>query len=345
MIFLLWDKMRISVEDKKKIVKSFKLGTNINDIVKVWNIDKSSVYKWVKKVERGETLERKKSPGSGRLSSINEKNQKRILRILKKPASKFGFETDLWTTARIQSVCKKELNLKVSRMCIWRFLINFRQSFKKVQKQYYETDFKEQEKWKRSTKRKIMNAVKKYKAILYFEDEANVSLTPVMGKSWGAVGEKVVHKVTGNKGSVSAISAINKDGRLVFNVYDGGKRFNSDDIIKFLKRMLKHHKRRHLVIVMDRATCHTSKKTKEFIKSQKRLHVFYLPPRSPELNPDEQVWAHLKNHELKSHQETTTKGLKKLTSKKLKSLSRNKSKVRGIFKRCDNYNLYLLKNR
>ncbi len=333
--------MSILAKDKRMIVKSFMRGVHISDIVEIWGVDKSSVYKWVKKAKRGESLERKKSPGSGRLSSIDRRNGNKILKMIKMPASKFGFETDLWTTTRILTVCKKRLKLNISRMCIWRFLTQFRKSFKKVQKQYYETDIEEQEKWKRTTRRKITRTVKKHRAILYFEDESNIALTPVMGKSWGGIGEKVIHKVTGNKGSVSAISAISKDGRLIFNVFDKGKRFNSDDIIRFLKRMLKYHEKRHLVVVMDRATCHTSKKTKTFIKTQKRLHVFYLPPRSPELNPDEQVWAHLKNHELKSHQETTTNGLKLLTKKKLQALSRNQSKVRGIFKRCDNSNIYL----
>ncbi len=81
--------------------------------------------------------------------------------------------------------------------------------------------------------------------------------------------------------------------------------------------MLKEHGLRHLVVVMDRAPIHRSKKVKEFISSQKRLHVFYLPPRSPELNPDEKVWNHLKYHELKGHQETSLDGLKKLSKKKL----------------------------
>lgn len=51
--------------------------------------------------------------------------------------------------------------------------------------------------------------------------------------------------------------------------------------------MLKHHTRRHLIVVMDQAPSHRSKKLKEFINLQKRLHVFFLPPRSPEYKPDE----------------------------------------------------------
>ena len=161
-----------------------------------------------------------------------------------------------------------------------------------------------------------------------------------MGKTWSGVGEKVIHRSTANRGSISAISSISNDGRLVFNLFDQGKRFKSDDIINFLKQMLDHHPRRHLVVIMDRAPCHTSKRTYNFINSQKRLHVFLLPSRSPELNPDEQVWSHLKNHELKSHQEKDLKGLKKLARKKLRKLSREPRKLMGIFKHCDNANLF-----
>ena len=103
-------------------------------------------------------------------------------------------------------------------------------------------------------------------------------------------------------------------------------------MIEFLQQMLSQHKRRHLVVVMDRAT-HRSKKVKKFIESQKRLHVYYLPPRSPELNPDEKVWNHLKHNDLKGHQETNLDGLEKLSNKKLKALAKNKRKVQAVFLR------------
>ena len=94
-------------------------------------------------------------------------------------------------------------------------------------------------------------------------------------------------KCTGQRGSIATSSAISKSGHLVFNLKRG--RVNSYDVIDFLKQMLKQHRNRHLVVVMDRALTHHSKKVREFISSKKSLHVFYLPPRSPELNPDEKV--------------------------------------------------------
>lgn len=64
------------------------------------------------------------------------------------------------------------------------------------------------------------------------------------------------------------------------------------------------------------------------------MHVFYLPPYSPDWNPDEQVWNHLKNYELKGHQAKTKEELIKLTEIKLLNMAENKAQLRGIFFRC-----------
>jgi transposase len=158
-------------------------------------------------------------------------------------------------------------------------------------------------------------------------------LASVVGKTWGPVGQKTIIKTTGNRGGVSAISAITKSGGLIFNLYDD--KITSEEIIEFLHQMLNHHPRRHLVVVMDQARPHVSKMTKSFIDSKTRLHVYYLPPRSPEYNPDEKVWNHLKNEDLKSHQAKNVKELKKLTRSKLAKLSNSPSMLRGIFNRCE----------
>ena len=138
--------------------------------------------------------------------------------------------------------------------------------------------------------------------------------------------------VTGLRGGVSAMSAITSRGRLIFRLHE--KRITSAEVIDFLAQMLRHHKRRHLVVVMDQAPPHTSKNTVAFINSQPRLHVFHLPKYSPHWNPDEKVWNHLKHQELKGHQARTKAQLKQLTHDKLRTLSKDRRLLRGIFFRC-----------
>ena len=328
-------------KEKQKICEAAKNGYTISHLVKIFGYHRNSISKWLKEEKKGSDFSRKKYPGSGKTPKIDRKTGRKLLKFLKQPASKFGFENDFWTTTRILIVCEKHLRVKLSRMAICRTLKKYEYSYKTPQRQYYETNTQEQKKWVKETIPEINEMVKSKRAILYFEDESNISLTPTLAKTWAPIGQRVSQKVTGNRGSVSAISAISKEGHLLFNVYDAGKRFNAGDIINFFKQMLIYHPRRHLVIVMDRARCHTAKKVQEFIKTQKRLNVFYLPPRSPELNPDEQVWSHLKGHQLKSHKATSVTELKKLTKSKLRATSRNKQKVKGIFKRNDYSHLFL----
>ena len=49
------------------------------------------------------------------------------------------------------------------------------------------------------------------------------------------------------------------------------------------------------LLIVDRGPAHIAKKTRTFVESLKgRLRLFYLPPYSPDRNPDELVWKHLK---------------------------------------------------
>ena len=60
----------------------------------------------------------------------------------------------------------------------------------------------------------------------------------------------------------------------------------------------------------------------------------HLPKYSPDWNPDEKVWNHLKHQELKGHQAKTKNELKILTQKKLNEMSHDRELLQGIFFRC-----------
>jgi transposase len=188
------------------------------------------------------------------------------------------------------------------------------------------------ERWLRRDARQIRAAVGEFRAILYFQDEANVSLTAFLGKTWAPRGRTPQVSVTGHRGGVAAMSAVSRRGRLVFRLYD--KRIASAEVIGFLGQLLAEHRRRHLVVVMDQAPPHVSKRTLTYIAGQRRLHVFYLPKYSPDWNPDEKVWNHLKHHELKAHGARTKQELLALTDRNLTAMAARPSLVRGLFFRC-----------
>ena len=66
-------------------------------------------------------------------------------------------------------------------------------------------------------------------------------------------------------------------------------RFNGDVFISFLKRMIKYS-REKIYFITDGHPAHKTKKLNEWLEESKdRIEVFFLPPYSPELNPQEYV--------------------------------------------------------
>jgi transposase len=308
-------------------------GMPVATVASAYQVNRSTVHRWLERYQEAggnDGLIRK--PVSGRPRILAELNDRQLLSVVLKPASTFGYETDFWTCGRFCHVFKKQYGIISSRWTIWRRLREAGLTYQKPERRYFEASEKERQHWIQKELPRIRRTVKKYKAILYFEDETNISLTALLGKTWSPRGKKPIQRVTGKRGGVSAISALSKKGDFLFTLHE--KRISSEEIIHFLKQLLKHHKRRHVVVVMDKARPHTSKKTKAFMASQKRLHEFYLPAYSPDWNPDEQVWNHLKNHELKGHHAKSKEEIKLLAKKKLSKLSKDSQKLRGIFFRC-----------
>lgn len=313
-------------------VQAVENGMSVSEVAKAYQTHRSTVYRWWNRYCDGqkEGIARKK--GSGRPRLFEEINPVEFKNLVLGSATDYGYESDLWTCRRIQEAIHYKFGLELSKSTIWRRLREAALTYQKPEKKYFERSDEERRKWRRYELPKIQRKVSKYRAILYFQDESNIELSALIGKTWAPRGETPECKTTGNRGGVSALSSITKSGGLVFKLHT--KRIASEEIIEFLKQMLNYHPKRHLVVVMDRATPHTSKKTRSFIDRQKRLHVFYLPKYSPDWNPDEKLWNHLKNQELGSHQAKTTEELKLLTENKLNDLSHSPEKLKGIFFRC-----------
>jgi len=265
---------------------------------------------------------------SGRPRKLGDLTAKRLKRIVLAPATKFGFETDLWTVGRLHAVLADRLNVDVSEDTVWRRLREAGLTWQTPERQYFEADPETRRRWQEETIPKIRETLENTGGILYCEDEASVCLTPLLGKTWSERGKPRKVPVTGARASIAAMSALSPKGRLVFRLHQ--KRITSVEVIDFLKQLLRQHPSRHVVVVMDQAKPHTSKMTKAFIESKARLDVFYLPPYSPDWNPDEKVWNHLKNHELKAHRATNKQELYELTEEKLENMSDDRDLLQGL---------------
>ena len=185
-------------------------------------------------------------------------------------------------------------------------------------------------KWLKKEWPVIKSHARRWQAILYFQDEAGISLIPALGRTWAPRGETPTISVTGHKGGLCITSAVSPAGRLLFRIEK--EKVNAEKHIEFLEQILQHHPRRKIIVVEDRAPVHRAASVRDFVQqNKKRFALYYLPSYSPELNPDEKTWNYLKNKKLKAHQATNKVQLRELVLAKMRSIQRQPAIIKSFF--------------
>jgi transposase len=131
---------------------------------------------------------------------------------------------------------------------------------------------------------------------------------------------------------MSLLSAITSRGHMRFMIVEKGG-VNAEVFIEFLKRLIAGAKRKVFLIV-DRGPAHIAKKTKAFVESQNgKLRLFYLPPYSPDRNPDELVWKHLKADTVGRMAVTNKEDFKSMVRSSMRQLQSDPEKIRSFYQK------------
>lgn len=302
----------------------------VKDIAESFGLHPASVSRWFTQHRRGgeAALKTKKAPGpSPKLERVEIKN---ILDLIRRPATEFGFETPLWDCKKIQQLIKRECKTSLHPSNVWRMLKAWDFTPQIPTKNALEENEGEVKRWLEEGWPKIKAHARRWRAIIYFQDEAGVSLIPVMGKTWAPKGETPVIKVTGKKGGICITSAISPSGRMVFRIEK--QKVTGPVHIEFLEQMIKNHPRRKIIVVEDKAPAHRSQVVKQFVAlHQRRFALYLLPSYAPKLNPDEKTWKHLKQYTLRAHQAQNERELRSLVFAKMKGIQMRPSIIRSFF--------------
>src|SRR3989344_449727 len=311
-------------------LKLRKKGWKVTKIAEAFGLHVKSVSRWfVKKNKHGEkSLKSTKAKGKEPKISIEE--WKQIISWMKEDATIYDFETPLWTSKRVKNLIKMKLNktIHISRICEW--LRRLRISPQIPNRQAKQRDEKLANNWLKEEWPKIKSLIRRQQAVLYFQDEAGISLIPVLGRTWAPIGKTPTVKVTGKRGGFCVSSAISPGGRMLFRIEKN--KVNAQAHIDFLSKIILHHPRRKIVIISDNAPAHKARLVREFeISNKKRITIFHIPSYSPDLNPDEHIWAYLKAHKLVAHQAQNTDELKHLVKRKMQSIQRSSNLINSFF--------------
>ena len=97
-------------------------GMAVGEVARAYSTDRTTVFRWMKRYERDKETGLRRQVGSGRPRKLRDVGSQRFWNLVLQPATRFGFETDLWTVARVHQVVQAKLKVVVSKDTIWRRL-------------------------------------------------------------------------------------------------------------------------------------------------------------------------------------------------------------------------------
>lgn len=134
--------------------------------------------------------------------------------------------------------------------------------------------------------------------VIIFIDEAGFYLLPGLVRTYAPRGQTPVLKPFLTYDHLSVMSGITMLGQLYTLVRE--RALSSTDSVRFLKH-LRHEIQRKLMVIWDGSPIHRKEVTRFMAEGgAKHIHLEQLPAYAPDLNPDEGVWQHLKNVELRN---------------------------------------------
>jgi len=318
-------------EIRIRAVKRVEAGESPEVVIKALGFTRTLIYEWLANYREGgiDALRSRKAPG--KTPKLNGNQMMKIYRlVVGVDPRQLKFEFALWTRAMVRELILRKFKVNLSEVSVGRLLHKLGLSPQRPKHRAIQRDDLAVYKWMAEDFPAIRKLASECNAEIFFGDESSVRSDYHSGTTWAPIGKTPVVKTTGNRHRVNLISAISPRGTLQFMATEGS--VTSMVFIEFLKRLI-HKATRPVFLVVDNHSVHRSTEVREFVKSTEgKLRLFYLPPYSPELNPDEHVWNYLKNHKI--GRQTTKSGfdLSKRVEGIMRSLQKLPEKVSSFFR-------------
>lgn len=281
---------------RRRVVQGVEEGLSQSEAARLFGVSRQSVNAWVRRKRQGGAAAlrtgRRGRPGRPRLGAKQAQQAVRLITDRCPDQLKLPFA--LWTREAVRQLLAERFGLEVSVWTVGRHLRSWGFTPQKPLRRAYEQNPAAVSRWLKEEYPRIRQLAKRQGATIYWGDEMGLRSDHQVGRSWSPRGQTPVIAGTGRRFGCSLISALTNRGRLAFRVFKG--RFTAKVFLKFLRRLLRQVDGKVFLIV-DGHPAHRSRVVEAWLaRHAVRLRLIFLPPYSPELNPDEYL-----NQDVKSN--------------------------------------------
>jgi transposase len=316
-------------------VKAVLGGTTFMAAAAQFGVSEPTISNWMRRYHQGgeaALAPRRRGRAPAEQMALLPWQQAQIVKAIReKNPDQLKLPFYLWTRAAVGDLIERRFGIRLAVRTVGNYLRRWGFTPQKPVRRAFEQDSEAVRTWLDDIYPAIAKKAKREGAHILWGDEMGLRSDHSSGTSWSPRGKTPVIKGTGKRFGCNVISAISNQGKLHFMVFDG--RANADLFISFLRRLLRQAKGRKIYLIVDGHPSHRAKKVKQFIaRNAELIALYFLPPYSPELNPDEMLNQDVKAGALSRRRPTSLTQLITNTRSYLRSRQRQPNIVANYFR-------------
>ncbi len=318
---------------RKNIVRLLRKGHSPQAVVAMLNVSRSLVYATKKSYdEKGidgiKPGKRGRRQGEKRI--LTPQQERSIIQtITDKHPEQLKLKCCMWTRKAIRDYILREYKINIPLSTLGYYLERWGFSIQRPVKRANKQDEARVKTWIEEEYPTIAEQAKTENAEIYWGDETALQNTANYINGYAPVGKTPVLEIEAKRLKLNMLSAISNRGKLRFTI--SKTPVNADILIDFMKRLIKDTKRKVLMILDNLRVHHAKKVTAWLMEHKQEIELFYLPPYSPEYNPDEYLNSDLKREMSKLPIPGSEEELERNARSVLKRTKRRESRVKSYF--------------
>ena len=321
-------------ERRRQVVGLRRAGLTYDAIAAQVGLTRTGVFDICKRfAERGaaglKSGPRGPEPGTGRHLGARQEAEVREL-ICRHTPDELDLPFALWSRAAVRELILRRFGVELAVRSMGTYLARWGFTAQKPLRRAWERDPAAVRRWLRRDYPAIAARARAEEGVVFWGDETGLRSDDVRGRSYAPRGRTPTVQICQKRAGLGLISAVTNKGELRWMVLDGAVK--APALIRFLGRLVRDAGRK-VFLILDRLPVHRARSARAWLAERPaEIEVFYLPPYSPELNPDEGLNADLKQAVTRRAPARDRPQLKRAVVGHMRRLSKSPARIRSYFR-------------
>lgn len=318
---------------RKTVISMNKRKKTVEEIIEDTGFCERTVRQIISNYKRGGMAALKpkvRGRKTGEKRTLTPAREKEIIRIITdKNPDQLKMKCCLWTRDAVRQLIKEKYGIDMPIRTVGMYLQRWGFTVQRPAKQAIEQKPEAIQRWLKEEYPAIHGEAKEENAEIFWGDETAVQNVANYARGYAPKGHTPVLKMKAKRMHINMISAISNQGKLHFMFSQ--ESINQQKLIDFLERLIKDIDRK-IYIILDNLKVHHGKIVAEWAEEHKeQIRLFFLPPYSPEYNPDEYLNNDLKQSIGSQRQARTEADLQQNADAFMSSLAVDPKHVQSYF--------------